>query len=148
MGADCIVQFGIWNSSFWIRIVGNKPVSEWAAAHEVLNCLLPYVCWYIFHFYKLYIIWLTLIFYFLEIYWFDKVFENTLNTIIFGISLPICGAFVWLYRTFFIRFKKLKTFLKIQRKDPDYVEHLKTERESILQTLKEAQNLYSLQAEK
>jgi glycerol-3-phosphate O-acyltransferase/dihydroxyacetone phosphate acyltransferase len=88
------------------------------------------------------------LFYFLEIYWFDKVFENTLNTIIFGISLPICGAFVWLYRTFFIRFKKLKTFLKIQRKDPDYVEHLKTERESILQTLKEAQNLYSLQAEK
>lgn len=85
------------------------------------------------------------LFYFLEIYWFDKVYENTLYTIIFGISLPICGAFVWLYRTFFIRFKKLRTFLKIQRKDPDYVKNLRTERESILATLENARHLYSTQ---
>jgi hypothetical protein len=85
------------------------------------------------------------LFYFLEIYWFDKVYENTLYTIIFGISLPICGAFVWLYRTFFIRFKKLRTFLKIQKKDPDYVENLRAERESILATLENARHLYSTQ---
>jgi hypothetical protein len=88
------------------------------------------------------------LFYFIEIYWFDIFFENTLYTILFGISLPICGAFVWLYRTLFIRFKKLRTFLRIQKKDPDYVEHLKTERESILKTLEEAKTLYSLQRKK
>lgn len=88
------------------------------------------------------------LFYFIEIYWFDIFFENTLYTIFFGISLPICGAFVWLYRTLFIRFKKLRTFLRIQKKDPDYVEHLKTERESILKTLEEAKTLYSLQRKK
>ncbi len=83
------------------------------------------------------------LFYFLEIYWFDKHFANTLYTMIFGISLPICGAFVWLYRTFYIRFKKLKTFLEIQNIDPDYVKNLRAEREAILATLKEARQLYS-----
>ena len=79
----------------------------------------------------------------MEIYWFDKHFANTLYTMIFGISLPICGAFVWLYRTFYIRFKKLKTFLEIQNIDPDYVKNLRAEREAILATLKEARQLYS-----
>lgn len=87
-------------------------------------------------------------FYFLEIYYFDIVFRNTLYTILFGISLPICGAFVWFYRTMFIRFKKLNTFLRIKRNYPDYVEKLKKERKDILDTLEKARQTYSAQRKK
>lgn len=83
------------------------------------------------------------IFYFLEILWFDDMFNTPLYTILFGISLPICGAFVWIYRTFFIRYKKLRTFLILQNKDPDFVVNLKKERDTVLSTLDKARKLYS-----
>lgn len=83
------------------------------------------------------------LFYVLEIWWFDDTFGNTLYTVLFGLSLPVCGAFVWLYRTAFIRFKKLKTFLSLQKHDPNYIESLRAERQSILKTLQEARHLYA-----
>jgi 1-acyl-sn-glycerol-3-phosphate acyltransferase len=83
------------------------------------------------------------IFYFLEIWGVHYYFNQVWITLLFALSLPLSGGFVWIYRTAFIRFKKLSSYLSLQMISPKFVDQLKQERREVLLLLEKARKTYS-----